>query len=168
VAYAYRHADLPDDIDASTFEGRLGHCYTLAAHVHANLYMRGWKDITLVHGIIGASGNPHAWLEFRLDGKRYVYDPTLDGIIPHDFYRDEWRCRVWSRYTIQQASALITAEKSFGPWGANDARYDKRVEAMERLKAEGRFPPPPDMDKVPMLRAAEPGAEPMIPFSIQG
>ena len=152
AAYVHRHANIPDDIDPTTFEGRLGHCYTLAAHVHANLHMRGWRDITLVHGIFGPNGNPHAWLEFRLGGKRFVYDPTLDSIIPHDFYRDEFRARVWSRYTFAQAAARVVAEDGFGPWGADDARYDKRVAAMERAKAEGRAMPEVDMSRVPMLQ----------------
>lgn len=154
-AYVHRHADIPADIDATTFEGRVSHCYTLAAHVQANLRMRGWRDTTLVHGIFGPMGNPHAWLEFRIGGKRFVYDPTLDEIILHAFYRDEFRARVWSRYTFQQAADNIIREGSFGPWGADDARYDKRVEAMEKIKAEGRAQTAVEgvnMTRVPVLR----------------
>lgn len=139
-AFAYRYADLPDGVDASTFETRVGSCYTLAAHGQANLRSRGWRDVTLVHGIIGPLGNPHAWLEFRVAGQRLVWDPTLDEVLRWQWYRDEWKARVWSRYTIQQAAANLLREEHFGPWGANDARYDRRLEAMEKIKAANRRP----------------------------
>ena len=137
-AFAYRYADA--EVDTSTFEARVGSCYTLAVVAVGNFVRRGWRDVTLVHGIIGPLGNPHAWVEFRVGGHRLVWDPTLDNVVRHDWYRDEWKARVWHRYTPRQAATHLLAENHHGPWGADDARYDARVKAMEEVKAGLRRP----------------------------
>ena len=119
--------------DADTFEGRVGRCYELALRAHLTWAARGWVTM-LVHGTIGPKKNPHAWVEWRDSaGKRWAWDPVLDGVMPGTRYRDDYHAWPWTRYNAPQAAILSVYGN--GPWGQRDV--ERAINAIETMMANG-------------------------------
>lgn len=118
---------------ADTFEGRVTRCYELALRAQMTFANHGWTT-TLVHGVIGPRRNPHAWVEWRdTNGKRWMWDPVLDGVMPGTHFRDHYMATEWSRYTPREASRL--SEGSNGPWGVRDAK--RAIACIEDMMRHG-------------------------------
>lgn len=92
---------------------RHGRCFELAG--------RGQTTIdptwTLIHGraaLVGALPLliAHAWLAKG----RYVYDPTLDEVLPAKEYATRYKAVVEQRYSITETRRHLIAHEHWGPW----------------------------------------------------
>lgn len=122
--------------NTDTQADRLGRCYELAGHAQLNFALLAWIT-TLVHGTIGPQKIPHAWVEFRIDNKRYVWDPVIDEVSTgvHLFKKMEYR--EWTRYGPWEAAANHVKTEHYGPWGSRDNdRYDREVARIQALQKE--------------------------------
>lgn len=121
--------------DTDSVDARLSRCYELAANAQLNFAVLYWKT-TLVHGVIGPQRIPHAWIEFRSDHKRMVWDPVLDEVMMGTYARDIMNYREWTRYQPREAASLHIREGHFGPWGRDDLRYDIEKIRIDAAQAE--------------------------------
>lgn len=128
-----RRYDGKDNV--STLDARLGRCYDLGATAHLNLAVGRFQTL-LVHGMIGPMQIPHCWLEFRVEGKALIWDPVVDRVLLKREAQGRMMYRRWSWYTPWQAADHQLAEGHFGPWGKDDARYDKEVKRIEAIQDE--------------------------------
>lgn len=92
---------------------RNGRCFELAA--------RGQTTIdptwTLIHGRAALVGTlplliAHAWLAKGA----YIYDPTLDEVLPAKEYKTRYKAVVEQRYSITETRRLLVAHEHWGPW----------------------------------------------------
>jgi hypothetical protein len=107
--------------DPSPFDGRLGHCYRLAAsafiHSHDDRPAGYPEPITLVHGSWHGPGAPdridHAWV--LLDDGR-VWEPITACIFDRERFYSYTRAEDTMHYQGVVALMNMLQHEHFGPW----------------------------------------------------
>ena len=123
---------------------RLSRCYELAAR--AMLNEADSDQWVLVHG---SGVNPghgerlrHAWIELN-DGRTYHAD--IDVYEPTDWFMAHYQVQVEHRYSRQEACALISATRCYGPWTDEERGANKSVPHLGKVRDK--------MAKTPMKTA---------------
>jgi len=106
---------------------RNGRCYELAAR--AMLYEPDSDQFTLVHGSAahpdhGGRRLNHAWIE--LDDGRTIYEPVTDSRQPAAYLAATYQLLVDHRYSRQEACALMSATRNYGPWTEAERAAEKK------------------------------------------
>ena len=97
--YLFRETGWAHDEAMTMFETGRGNCYCYAAVFYYLARQLGYH-CTIISGRVGTDGDPHGWVEMRLDGYWRIFDPELEMAwgergIDYDFFNMSYAAVPW-------------------------------------------------------------------------
>ena len=97
--YLFRETGWAHDEAITMFETGRGNCYCYAAVFYYLARQLGY-NCTIISGRVGTDGDPHGWVEMRLDGYWRIFDPELEMAwgergIDYDFFNMSYAAVPW-------------------------------------------------------------------------